>query len=68
MRQLVAGFNDFHVDVLIRFARAGAELQAVADFALQLFDRFRPRGSADFKLPHVAAVVPGLPLAAGEFR
>jgi len=63
-----ADFNNFHVDVLIRFARAGAQLQPVADFAFELFYRFPAGCCPDFNFPRVASVVPGLPLAVWKHR
>jgi hypothetical protein len=45
------------LDVPIRLARAGAELETVANFALDLLDCFVAGEGFDFDMAYVAAVV-----------
>jgi hypothetical protein len=58
-------FDGMDVDMLIRFTRAGAELETVADFAFDFFEDFFAREGADFEVADILAVVNREP-AGGE--
>jgi hypothetical protein len=45
------------VDMLIRFARARTELEAVADLTFNFFEDFSASEGADFDVADIAAVV-----------
>src|SRR5262245_60186171 len=49
--------DDLYVDVLVRLARARAQLQAVAQLAADFLDRLGARGRGGLHAPHGSALV-----------
>jgi hypothetical protein len=64
VRALIDGFD---LNMPIGFARAGAEFEAIADFAFNFLDYFLTGEGADFDVTDVAAVVLSEPASGKAF-